>query len=295
MAQQVASYYAGVKIDFDRKSLESTTRYIKKIQTIIERFKAQVEKNTNIKLRIRVDRGALVKSLNTNMQRVANAVTFPLKRFTINIKGLERAMTLAAQNGRFIRVNALLSPTSLKNMREQVRRALGREIISPTIRARASVSGGASQAVGGSSSRRNPYHNPMLLGGAAGAMMRFGPYALPFVGGAYGLNAMGNITQELQSNRILLGAVSQGSTHTGAENQAFLEALGGQLGITTRTMTPHFVQMLAASRGTSLEGGLQTGFKSFMQYAAGMNLSEYKMDRSLYAIVQMIGKGKMGA
>lgn len=297
----IASYYAGVGVDFDISSLRKAQSYMKRIEKMMDGFKRRLEKTTNINVRIKFDRSSILKSLNTDLRRLSKSVVVPITRFQININSLNRAISTSLNSSRGqLRLNAILSANSIAAIRQQLQQSLSTITISPRVNTRNirnTVTSSGGGGAGGRSGLVSGNYNAMRAGGIAGSIMRYGAYAIPFVGGAYGLNAMGNIAQELQSNRILLSGVAQGTTsgRTGDDYYGFLSNLSDRLGLTTRTITPQFTQMLAAARGTSLEGNLESGFTTFMEYAAGMNLSEEKIRRSLYAITQMIGKGKMGA
>ena len=296
----IASYYAGVGVDFDITSLRKAQTYMKRIEKMMEGFKKRLEKTTSINVKVKFDRGSMIKTLNTDLKRAAKSIVVPITRFQINLAGLNRALASSSSANRSqIRLNAILSSTSLSYMRQQVTQSLSNLTISPRLNQRnmrnptSPSQGGGNKGYGLVSGN----YNAIKTGGVIGSMIRYGSFALPFIGGAYGLNAMGNVAQELQSNRIVLGGVAQGTTSgkTGEYYNRYLGGVADKLGLTTRTLTPQFTQMLAASRGTALEGSLESGFSSFMEYAVGMGLSEEKVKRSLYAITQMIGKGKMGA
>jgi tape measure domain-containing protein len=299
---RVASYYASVGIDFDVKTLSQVSGYLKRIERMLDGFRSRIQKSSNIGLRIRIDKTAAAKTLNMDLKNLAKNMTITLSKFNVNGSALTKAVNSAFSSSRGqIRVGTILSQASLSGMRNQIRNSLSNITISPRINPRTANGGRSGGGTGGYGSGPNSFtgthHNPMFLGGGAGAVMRYGAYALPFVAGAYGLNSLGNMAQELQSNRIVLGGVAQGTSggKDGEYYSNYISSLGDRLGMTTRSLTPSFTQMLAASRGTKLEGSLEGNFGTFMEYAAGMGLNEEKQKRSLYAITQMIGKGKMGA
>src|SRR5690606_35337473 len=126
-----------------------------------------------------------------------------------------------------IRIGALLSQSSLTDMRQQIRQAINQLVVNPTINPRISqarvrearriVSG---EARGGVYSRdrlktrdprsMNPWYNPMSIAGATGAFLRYGMFSLPFVAGAFGLNSSSQNITRLEGLNIMLTTSAQG-------------------------------------------------------------------------------------
>lgn len=259
----------------------------------------------NIRVNRTSARAALNQALNFASSGQAGGVR--LDNFAINRKALETAingaMNVSGKGARF-RLGARLSQESLSDMKNQVRQAINQLVVSPTINPRvnaARVRGGGSSSGRGSSGDRlttrnprsqNPWHNPMMVGGAAGAMMRYGAFSLPFVAGAYGLNTLVNRTTELEGQSIMMRAAIQ-DRGLAAQQEQYINQLGDRLGIRTSSLTPFYAQMYAGARGTSLEQSLPQGFSDFMDYASVMGLNEEQLKGSIRAISQMVSKGRI--
>lgn len=300
----VSQYYAEVGVGLNHRSLRSVQAYFKTIERTMLNFKRRVEKNQGLDIKAKVDTASLLKSLTKSTGRIAKAVVVPLSRFTVNESGLARALNRAlssAKVGREVKFGATLSARSLSAMRTQVRQALEGTIIRPRInptilggRRRVDSGGGGSDWIKRSdprnTSRMNPWHNPMMLGGGAGAFLRYGAFSLPFIGGAIGLNAINAFASEQAAQKTSLDMVSAMSTtgKTGDDNRAFLKSLAQQTGKTSMGMTPIYTQMLAASTGTELEAKMPDMFSGIMQYASVMGLGEESIKRAMTGFQQMI-------
>lgn len=290
----ISQYYAEVGVGIDKKSLRSTQAYLKNIERMMLNFKKRIERQQSITFRVRVDRLSMLKQLQMSANRVSNAVIIPIKRFKINEKSLISAMNRVANSTKFnkqLSFNAKISGKSLSAMRQQIRMALEGTVIRPKInpvltRGVRGVTHQSNQTTGSGRSSRggtNPYHNPMMVGGGAGSIMRYGAFALPFIGGVMGLNAMNNFASTQVSQKTALDMTSSMSTTgiTGDQNREFLKNLAQSVGKTSMGMTPVYTQMLAASQGTSLEEKMPDMFSGIMQYASVMGLGEESIKRAM--------------
>lgn len=296
----ISKYYAEVGVGLDHKSLRSVQAYFKNIERTMNNFRKRMERTQSLSIRAKVDNAALLKSLRTATTKISKSVVVPLTRFNINEKGLARALNKAMSSAKFskdVRFGAMLSRTSLTNMRTQIRQALEGTIIRPRINP--TIAGG-NRFVGGSrgsggytdgirssdprnTRRMSPWHNPMMIGGGAGAFLRYGAFSLPFIGGVLGLNALNTFASEQAAQRTSLNMVSDMSTvgRTSDENRAFLKELAQTTGKSSMSMTPIYTQMLAASTGTELEQKMPDMFSGIMQYASVMGLGEESIKRAM--------------
>ena len=132
------------------------------------------------------------------------------------------------------------------------------------------------------------------VGGAVGAASSGMAGLLPGFGAAYAAVNFNKIGQELQAIENALLAVS-GSEKAAAENMAFLNSVGAEMGKTVRGLGPEFVKLAASIQGTALGGQEQTIFKSFMKYGTVMGLDEEAMKGSFRAVSQMVSKQQVYA
>lgn len=294
----VSQYFAEVGVGLDMKSLRSTQAYFKRIERTMLNFKRRVEKQQSVTFRAGVDRASMLKSLQVSANRLAKSVIIPLNRFHVNQNALVRAFNKAVSTSKFTRefsIGLRVSSQSLAAMRQQIRSALEGTIIRPRINpkivgGRGVTSVGSQRVSDGNryldprnTKRMSPWHNPMMIGGGAGAFLRYGMFSLPFVAGAIGLNSLNTFASTQQAQKTSLDMVSDMSTtgRTGDDNRAFLRDLAQRIGKTSMGMTPIYTQMLAASTGTELESKMPEMFSGLMQYASVMGLGEESIKRAM--------------
>jgi tape measure domain-containing protein len=305
----ISQYYAEVGVGLDMKSLRSTQAYLKRIERMMLQFKSRIEKQQSVTFRVNIDRASMLKQLQISANRISNAVVIPLKRFQVNEKSLISAMNKVANSVKFskqVSFNAKLSGKSLNAMRGQIRSSLEGMVIRPRInpvmvRGGRGATGNGSNVTHAAGRTRNvntnPLHNPMMIGGGAGAFMRYGAFSLPFVGGVVGLNALNNFasTQMAQKTALDMTASMSDTGVTAEQHREFLRSLAQSTGKTSMGMQPIYTQMLAASQGTTLEPQMADMFSGIMQYASVMGLGEESIKRAMTGFQQMIGKRQIMA
>lgn len=297
---QVASYFAEVGVGIDKKSMARVNDFLDKIEYRLSSF----SRRTNAR------NGGFTFFNASNLQ---SQLTRASKNLTLRINDvvISRGAINNALRANPLILRAVLSQASLNAIQAQVNSITGRINVrpgrtptrAPTVSAGAPTGGSGRGGRGPTSHTTqnpnggrnfNPWHNPMMIGGGVGAFMRYGAYSLPFVAGAYGLNAMAEQASMLQGQQMMLNA-SVGDRALGTQQMNYLSNLGDTLGRKTSSMTPFFAQMYAGSRGTELEAQLPRGFESFMMYGSVLGLSDEQMKGANRAISQMIAKRRVQA
>lgn len=256
----------------------------------------------------RVDTAAMLQSLQTGINRISKTLVVPISRFKINEAGLAKAFNASFKKPAFtnrMQIGVRISPASLSGMRTQVRQALEGLTIRPRISPRYQQgSGGSGGRVRGGgdggdwvqrsdprSRRQSPYHNPMMLGGAIGAGVRYGAFALPLIGGVMGLNALSNTLHEYRAQETGLefaaGMVSDPNKDVDYYRK-YLRYVGDTTGQRESNLSRDFHQMLAGSAGTEMEPHLEEGFLGLTQYASILGLSDDNMKLVMRGVTQMI-------
>lgn len=275
---QISSYYASVGVKIDKTSISQVDSFLRNIQTKFERFNRNIAKGRALSLKADLDMKDLMKRISR------------------------------LNNGRTLKIELSISAQSLRAMQTQIRMAINGMVVSPKINPRISSPRTTTRSTGGGdradrittrnpTSRTNPWHNPMMLGGGVGAFMRYGAFSLPFVAGAFGLNSLAGKAATLQNQDLAMDVSvgSLGSPGESAQYKKFLDDLGNRLGRTTESMTPFFAQMLSGAKGTELEPHLQEGFASLMEFGSVMGLGTESMKGAIKAFSQMIGKQQIMA
>lgn len=308
----IANYYAQVGINIDTAGAVKVQRYLDGIKKQLTSFQKTVSRTMDIPLRVKIDTKRSMAGINREIRAISGMTNLTIRNLNFSkteaVKNLNRV--LSGSHGRTnIRVGALLSQESLRGMREQLRSSINSLTVSPTIRpnVRQTVirgSGGGTvregrRATGGTmldphnTRRMSPWHNPMMIGGGAGAFLRYGAFSLPFVGGVMGLNSLTNSTERVQN--AYLGLRAQVADNTLAREQLeFLKALGGNHGIRVTDMVPGYSQMFAAAQGSPLQDYMKQGFQNFIQYGSVIGMNEEQKKGAILALSQIVGKGGKG-
>lgn len=300
----ISSYFASVGVGVDKQSLKNVDSYLKKIENKLKGFQKRVEKTSSVKVVLGIDQTRLTQKIRTAVSLASRGLVLRISKVEISratlVNSINKAVTKRNPGQSLIKIDAQLSQASLVHMRRQVQGYLKGININATVNAK-----GGRVLSGRGSSGGNPAayrtrdrggllagQNPMLAGGVIGSMMRFGPYSLPFVAGAYGLNALANKAQKIESQQLLMNVSSQDMS-VSKRQQEYLSKLGDRLGATTESMTPFFAQLVAGSRGTDMEKSLETGFSQFMDYASVVGLDDQQKEGALRAISQMLAKRRV--
>jgi hypothetical protein len=132
--------------------------------------------------------------------------------------------------------------------------------------------------------------NYLAMGGAGGALARYGLASLPFVGGMYGLASLNRANQTLMSTEISSGAIF-GSRADEAKN--WLKQHSNYVGYNYLETMPIFSQFMAAAQNTiGFTPGLNI-FEGFMEFGRSRGADKLGMQRASRALQQMASKGKV--
>lgn len=132
--------------------------------------------------------------------------------------------------------------------------------------------------------------NYLAMGGAGGALARYGLASLPFVGGMYGLASLNRANQTLMSTEISSGAIF-GNRADEAKN--WLKQHSNYVGYNYLETMPIFSQFMASGMNTmGYEKSLGV-FEGFSEFGRTRGADKLGMQRGLRAISQMQSKGKI--
>jgi len=109
--------------------------------------------------------------------------------------------------------------------------------------------------------------------------------------GIQGVQQLVEVAKKFQGMELALKAMT-GSTGAAQKEMNFLINTSRQLGIDISATSDSFTKLVAAAKGTSLEGqGVRGIFTAIAQEATVLQLSNQQVEKSFYAIQQMISKG----
>lgn len=134
--------------------------------------------------------------------------------------------------------------------------------------------------------------NYMHAGGAVGALARYGVASLPFVGGVYGLSAMNQGIQDIQSTEIAAGAIFG---NRASESQKWLESQADRIGFNYLETMPIFSSFMASSMPLMGYDSSRDVFQSLSEFGRTRGADSVSMKRAMTAIQQMASKGQIMA
>lgn len=126
--------------------------------------------------------------------------------------------------------------------------------------------------------------NYLAMGGAGGALARYGLASLPFVGGMYGLASLNRANQTLMSTEISSGAIFGSRAD---EMKAWLKNHANYVGYNYLETMPIFSQFMAAAKHTM---GIDTGltvFEGLTEFGRTRGADKLGMQRGMRAVSQI--------
>ncbi|GAB3314759.1 hypothetical protein GCM10027299_03310 [Larkinella ripae] len=141
--------------------------------------------------------------------------------------------------------------------------------------------------------QRNVGNYASALSGLKGHLLNFGASYISIEAGLSGLKQAFGIMTEMERMDAALRAVTRDNEDFN-QTQQFLISLSKDLGQNYLLLTKTYKGLAAATRETSLEGKVtQQIFKGVIEAGATLQLSNEEVEGSLYAISQMVSKGKV--
>lgn len=143
----------------------------------------------------------------------------------------------------------------------------------------------------------SPFHNPLMMGGFAGSLTRYGLHALPMFGGVIGFNALSQaaIGAEKQKTSLDYAASISGTGLNGDQYREFLDKLGYDIGMSTDKLVDSFTYMLTNVAGSKAQTQLERGFSSLTKLSTILGHTQQQQDASLKAFTKMLTDPKATA
>jgi len=139
------------------------------------------------------------------------------------------------------------------------------------------------------------------VGGALGAATSNLSGFIPGIGGGFAMMNLNRVSQELQAQRLAMGAVTALPTNTPEQNEAagteqiqWVRDLADQVGFDFRATTPAYTKMLASGTSAGMTtDSVQNIFGGVLKYARVMGSSTDDTKGGMRAIEQMMNKGQV--
>lgn len=212
---------------------DTISKRLNGVQKRVQAFSRRIERMMRFNVRFTFDHDMFARTLRVAMSRLAKSKGINLKLdnlIAIDSKALVERINnglkaqAAAQQG--VKLDAELSKSALNNIKQQIKNSLKDMKIDIKAGQFIGMDSAAKEAAERTrqrthplkgvkdpypsnvrrtdpTSRRvmSPYYNPMMVGGALGAFMRFGVHALPFYAGVMGLGALTGAARERSSQK----------------------------------------------------------------------------------------------
>lgn len=315
MATPVSQYFARVAIDVDQSSLKKVDEYFKSLESKMKRYQGKLGSGLRVKVTIDIDSRSTLLNMRRKLDMLGQNLTLTVKRlqFAINGKQIRSQAEKQLSAGLRVKITPWIARTTIADLRNQIHRGLQNipvtvkysgnlraslmsrinQFITPAARPQKG-SGGSSGRGGGGNRGRGGLGFPSLSSGPVGWALRAGTGAIPFVGGAVGVNALNQANTDYQSQKIAANGVFANSLPGGgsaARQQLF--NLAQQDGIDYKETLPNFVRFMASAMPSlGYDSGFNV-FKSVLEFGRARGSTGESLERALVALSQMAGKGKI--
>lgn len=309
----ISQYYAKVGVDTDRKSLSSVDSYLGSIERKFQGFQRKLRRGNHFKLEF--SGNEVVKSLNKSLRKGGGQrASLDLGRVSFKhdslIRSLNNSLKKASAAGRELGIDAKLSGASLQNIRRQLRELTAVLNVNANVRGTTTGVGsgfstqtglpnqlGADRRFPHNVKREDPtgnrsmskYYNPIMMGGASGAIARYGMHALPLYGGVLGINSMVNkaAINEQQVSQLRSTIDVYGGTGNLENYLKNLETISDNLAVQTGDLIPNFTEAIGAWIGTPIEDAAVKSFNEVTKLTVSMGLNAKDTSETLSAFTNM--------
>lgn len=272
----VTKYFATLGFKVDKKELANIDRTLSNLEKKLRSFGKNIDKHLNLTFKvdkIEIDKVKLRNAVGNALDFASKNTVFELSRFAVNDRALQSALM---RGMRMASGRVRPSPTPPAPAPNPVPASPAQETTPQRTRSRQSYS------------RANYLH----AGGAVGALARYGVASLPFVGGVYGLSAMNQGIQEIQSTEIAANSIFGDRSD---EARRWLEQQADYVGFNYLETLPIFSSFMASSMPLIGFEQSQGVFEAISQFGRTRGADSVSMKRAMTAIQQMASKGQVMA
>lgn len=315
MATPISQYFARVAIDVDQSSLKKVDDYFKSLETKMKRYQGKLGNGLKIKVTVDIDSRATLLNMRRKLDMLGQNLTLTVKKlqFAINGKQIRSQAERQLAAGIRVKVTPWVTRNTILDLRRQIQSGLQNlpvtvkyagnlraslmsrinQFITPAARPQRGSGGssggsGGGRRGGGSSGLPSPFTGPL------GWALRFGSGAIPFVGGAVGVQSLNQANTDYQSQKIAARGIFEGKLPGGgdaARQQLFNVAQMN--GIDYKETLPNFTRFMASAMPSMGYDSSFNAFRSILEFGRARGATGQSMERALYAFSQIAGKGKV--
>jgi len=309
MASPVASYFARVGIDVDTSSLTKVDAYFRALEGKFSKIKGRLGNGVTLRVNAELQFTKSYRRVNEQLKQMGNSLTLTIKKlnFAVNAKQIKSQAEGQLRTGLRVKIDPYITRTDILAIRRQIQFGLTqipvtlnvpRNIRVPNASVRGGGGSGGSNRGGGGLGSLPPFSTLSNLSrGLSGFFLRGGVNALPFIGGALGINRLAEAntnytSQKIASNTLFKGVEGIGSGQA-ARDQLF--NLAQDTGFNYGETMPEFNRFMASSMPALGYNQSFDVFKAVTQFGRTRGSDQDSISRALKAFSQMAGKGRVGA
>lgn len=309
MATPVSSYFARVGIDVDTDSLTKVDAYFRALEGKFSKIKGRLGNGVTLRVNAELQFTKSYRRVNEQLKQMGNSLTLTIKKlnFAVNAKQIKSQAEGQLRTGLRVKIDPYITRTDILAIRRQIQFGLTqipvtlntpRNIRIPNASVRGGGGSGGSNRGGGGLGSMPPFSTLSNLSrGLSGFFLRGGVSALPFIGGAMGIQSLARAntdytSQKIASNTLFKGVEGIGSGQA-ARDQLF--NLAQDTGFNYGETMPEFNRFMASSMPALGYNQSFDVFKAVTQFGRTRGSDQDSISRALKAFSQMAGKGRVGA
>lgn len=308
MASPVSSYFARVGIDVDTDSLTKVDAYFRALEGKFSKIKGRLGNGVTLRVNAELQFTKSYRRVNEQLKQMGNSLTLTIKKlnFAVNAKQIKSQAEGQLRTGLRVKIDPYITRTDILAIRRQIQFGLTqipvtlnvpRNIRVPNASVRGGGGSGGYNRGGGGLGSLPPFSTLSNLSrGLSGFFLRGGVNALPFIGGAMGINRLQEATTQYQSTKIASNVIFDGQLEGGGEEarkRVFDYAM--QAGLRYKDILPEYNKFMStAMPSMGYEGG-DKAFKAITAYGMTHGSDPDSINRAMKAITQMAGKGRISA
>lgn len=305
----ISSYFARVGIDVDTSSLTKVDAYFRALEGKFSKIKGRLGNGVTLRVNAELQFTKSYRRVNEQLKQMGNSLTLTIKKlnFAVNAKQIKSQAEGQLRTGLRVKIDPYITRTDILAIRRQIQFGLTqipvtlnvpRNIRTPNASVRGGGGYGGSNRGGGGLGSLPPFSTLSNLSrGLSGFFLRGGVNALPFIGGALGINRLAEAntnytSQKIASNTLFKGVEGIGSGQA-ARDQLF--NLAQDTGFNYGETMPEFNRFMASSMPALGYNQSFDVFKAVTQFGRTRGSDQDSISRALKAFSQMAGKGRVGA
>ena len=308
MASPVSSYFARVGIDVDTDSLNKVDAYFRALEGKFSKIKGRLGNGVTLRVNAELQFTKSYRRVNEQLKQMGNSLTLTIKKlnFAVNAKQIKSQAEGQLRTGLRVKIDPYITRTDILAIRRQIQFGLTqipvtlnvpRNIRVPNASVRGGGGSGGYNRGGGGLGSLPPFSTLSNLSrGLSGFFLRGGVSALPFIGGAMGIQSMQESATRNQSMSLAANTIFEGKLPGGGQAaQDQLMAYSNKIGLDFAQVMPEYNRFMSTAMGSMDFSMADKVFKSISAFGMTHGSDPDSVARAMKAFTQMSGKNRVGA